>query len=99
MSARVAVESDQENKLLKEKVSRLEQEVVQLESRKLRLSYKDLCPGGALAGSVKEFTFFPDVECNDTFLALTNFSNECDPGNGIFEKLGSIPPRLRRRSP
>ena len=87
MSARVAVNSDQENKLLKEKVSRLQQEVGQLESRKLRLSYKDLYPGGALAGSVKEFTFFPDVECNDAFLALINFSDECDPGDGICENL------------
>ena len=75
MSARVAVERDQENNLLKEKVSRLKQEVVQLESRKLRLSYKALYPIGALAGSVKEFTFFLDVKCNDAFLTLINVSN------------------------
>ena len=43
---RIAVDRDQqlkcvsqEHKLLKEKVSRLEEEVVQLEPRKLRLSY------------------------------------------------------------
>ena len=76
-----------ENDLPKEKVSRLEEEVAQLESRKLRLSYGDLYPNGALAGSVKEFTFFPMVECNDEFLALLNFSDECDPGDGICENL------------
>ena len=47
---------------MKEKVSLLQQEVVQLETRKLCLSYGNLYPGGTLAGSVKEFTFFPNVD-------------------------------------
>ena len=68
--------SSDENNLLKEKVGRLEKEITELESRKLRLSYNDLYPGGTLAGLVKEFTFFPTVECNDKFLALINFSDE-----------------------
>ena len=46
--ARVTIEHDQDHKLLKEKVGGLEQEVVQLELRKLRLSYKELYPGGVL---------------------------------------------------
>ena len=72
---------------MKEKVNCLEQEVTQLESSKLRLSYDDMYPDGAFAGSVKEFTFFPTVECNDEFFSLINFSDECDPDGGICENL------------
>ena len=46
-----------------------------METSKLRLDYNDLYPDGALAGFVKEFVFFLDVECKDAFLALIKYRN------------------------
>ena len=69
---------------LKEKVSYLTES---LENSHLCLTYDDLRDGGALAKSVKDFTFFPDVSCNDTFLDLINFTEGCEPRNGLCKNM------------
>ena len=51
-----------------------------LEQRKVCLLYDDLQPGGALGAAVKDFTFFPDYDCNEAFLELLNFAEEGKPG-------------------
>ena len=50
--------------------------VSELEQRKVRLSYDNLQPRGALSAAVKDFTFFPDFDCNEAFLELLNFARE-----------------------
>ena len=51
------------------------------------LSYDDLRPGGKLSAFVKDFTYFPDFDCNDAFLDLINFTEGCPPGDGLCENL------------
>ena len=36
---------------------------------------------------MKEFTFFPDFACNDAFLDVINFTEGCEPGEGLCENL------------
>ena len=71
---------------LKEEVDRLGSLILDLERSRIHLSYDDLRPGGVLAKAMKEFTFFPDFECNDAFLELINFTDGCEPGEGLCEK-------------
>ena len=51
------------------------------------MSYEDLRPGGVLGKHVNDFTFFPNFECNDAFLDLVNFTDHCEPGQGLCENL------------
>ena len=37
--------------------------------------------------TMKEFTFFSMVKCNNECLVLINFSDGCDPGDGICENM------------
>ena len=54
----------------------------------MRLNYDDLVYlDSTLAGSVKEFTFFSTVKCNNEFLALINFRDTCHPGDGICKNM------------
>lgn len=76
-----------DRKSLEEKVSRLKLKVAQLETRRLCLTWNELYPVDTLAMSVKRFSFFLGVKCNNTFLTLINFSDECDPSDGICENL------------
>ena len=69
-----------ERDLLVRKVVGLQDKVVSLEQRRLCLTYNDLKPGGMLESSVKEFTFFPDFECNEAFLELINFGDDGEEG-------------------
>jgi hypothetical protein len=48
----------------------------QLQGHGRFLTYDDLREGGLLAKSVKEFTFFATVECNDEFLKVLNFTDD-----------------------
>ena len=57
--------------------------ITDLERRGVRLSYNDLRPGGVLGNSVKEFTFFLNVGCNDAFLDIINNTDGCEPGEGL----------------
>ena len=68
----------EENNRLTLEVNSLPSLVSELEQHKVRLSYDDLRPGGALAlgAAVKAFTFFPDFDCTKTFLELLNFAEE-----------------------
>ena len=34
-----------------------------------------------------DFTFFPDYESNAAFLDVINFTEGCEPGNGLCENL------------
>ena len=70
----------EENDLLTQEVNGLRSLVSKLEQRKVCLSYDDLQPGGALGAAVKDFTFFPDYDCNEAFLELLNFAEEGKPG-------------------
>ena len=58
-----------------------------LDNSRLCLTYDDLCNGGALAKSVKDFTFFPDVSCCNAFLDLINFTEGCKPWNRLYESM------------
>ena len=51
------------------------------------MSYDDLRTYGALGSFVKEFTFFPNFECNDVLLDLINFSDGCDTGEGLCDNM------------
>lgn len=54
-----------------------------MEKQKLQLSYDDLRLDGSLDGFVKDFTFFLDFYLNDAFLELINYSEGCEPGDGL----------------
>ena len=58
-----------------------------LEAQKNYITYADLKPGGILSDVVKDFAFFPDFDSNDAFLDVINFSEVCEPGNGLCENL------------
>ena len=73
-----------ERSSLKEKVTYLKES---LENSHLCLTYDDLRDGGALTKSVKDFAFFPDVSCNGAFINLINFTEGCEPGNGLCENM------------
>ena len=55
-----------------------------LEEKKHVLSYDDLKPGGILEKYVNDFTYFPSMNANDAFLDLINFTEKCEPGNGLW---------------
>ncbi|KAL7533232.1 hypothetical protein ACHAWF_004404, partial [Thalassiosira exigua] len=65
---------------LKEENAQLREHFSSLEQHKLVLCYDDLRPGDALAEYMKDFTFFPDFDCNDDFLELVNLADGCAPG-------------------
>jgi len=68
------------NSELREKI-----ELVQREKR--LLTYDELRDGGILSNFAKDFTFFPNIACNDAFLDLINYTEGCEPGNGLCENL------------
>ena len=72
---------------LKKEVEEMSGYIVELEARKVTLSYDDLKPGGTLADSVADFTFFPDFDCNEAFLDLINYTEACEPGEGLCENM------------
>ena len=80
---RVCLERD----TLKADVGEMTDCIRDLEARKLTLSYDDLRPGGTLAASVGAFTFFPDFASNDAFLNVINFTEACEPGEGLCENM------------
>ena len=43
--------------------------------------------GGILEKFVKDFTFFPDFDCNNAFIDLINYTDGCDPGEGLYENM------------
>ena len=51
------------------------------------LSYDDLKPGGILEKYVNDFTYFPSFNANDAFLDLINFTEKCEPSNGLCENM------------
>lgn len=69
-----------QNKELKSKIEMLEQ-------KKCVITYDMLRSGGQLHKYVNDFTFFPDVECNDAFLDMINYTEGCEEGNGLCENL------------
>ena len=73
---RVVVERD----LLAREIAGLRDQVVRLEQRKLCLTYNNLKPSGVLGSLVKEFTFFPDFDCNGAFLKLINYGDNGEKG-------------------
>ena len=74
-----------EHNELREKVNRLGSLFLDLERCRVHLLYANLKPGGVLAKAVKDFTFFPDFECNDAFLELLNFTDSCEPREGLYK--------------
>ena len=58
-----------------------------LEEKKHVLSYDDLKPGGILEKYVNDFTYFPSFNAHDAFLDLINFTEKCEPGNGLCENM------------
>ena len=80
---RVCLERNQ----LKKEVKELTDTILELEARKVVLSYDDLRPGGALADSIGDFTFFPDLTCNEAFLNLINYTEVCEPGDGFCKNM------------
>jgi hypothetical protein len=80
----VCVERDQ----LRHNVDHLQMRITKLEKPRVGfLSYADFQPGGILADAVEEFTFFPGAACNNAFLDLINFTDGCDPGDGLCENI------------
>ena len=69
--------------LLRKKVNFLKKVIVDLEWRVICLLYTNVKPGGRLNGSVEYFTFFPNFDCNDAFLDVVNYTNGCEPGEGL----------------
>ena len=70
----------EENDLLTWEINSLLSLVSELEKHKVRLSYNDLRPAGALGAAVKYFTFFPDFDFNKAFFKLLNLAEEGKPG-------------------
>lgn len=58
-----------------------------IEQQKGFLSYTDLKPGGKLYEFVNDFTFFPTYESVDAFLELINYTEGCEPGDGLCENM------------
>ena len=79
---------------LKEECRRLNDVLDEVNTQQYHLLFDDLRPSGALASFVKDFTFFPDFECNDAFLDLINFADGREPGDGLCENMA----RYRRVS-
>ena len=52
-----------------------------------RTVHSQSLPATVVASFVKEFAFFPDFDCNDTFLELVNYGDGCRPGDGLFENM------------
>ena len=61
--------------------------ILELEGRKVVISYNDLQSGGTLADSVGVFTFFTDLACNEAFLNLINCTEACEPRDGLCENM------------
>lgn len=74
-----------EHAQLSKEVGKLWDRVTTLKTRKVKLNYDDLRPGGALGNIVGKFTFFSNFDCNDAFFDLINYTETCEPGKGQYE--------------
>ena len=72
---------------LLEENAELRAKIESIEQQKGFLSYTDLKPGGKLYEFVNDFTFFPTYESVDAFLELINYTEGCEPGDGLCENM------------
>eukprot|EP00984_Skeletonema_dohrnii_P017350 scaffold7876_cov70-Skeletonema_dohrnii-CCMP3373.AAC.2 len=72
---------------LERRIKELEQKIEKLEKEGKVISYDDLKPGGTLANSVKDFTFFPNYICNEAFLDVINHTSDRPAGKGVCENM------------
>ena len=61
--------------------------VADLKRCQIHLLYNNLRPDGVLAKAARELNIFPDFECMDAFLKLINYTDGCEPLEGLYENL------------